>query len=189
MKKITYVLFFAVTLFSCSSDNTDSSSSNQINVDGTSYSITDAKAVDNYKLFSETHAEYNFVLASSDIQITGVPGSVFGFQTSNAKFALNLSIAALGATFQNGVYQFDENFGIEEPNFNYFDDLVIYIDGNQDGQINNPQQDKIFFATSGNVTVSGTAPNYTIVFNVTLSNGQNFNFTYNQGFDYVDNRG
>jgi hypothetical protein len=188
MKKLIFNLLFASTILSCSSDS-DSNNSNQIAVGGANYSITDAKAVDNYNLFSDTHAEFNFVLASSNINITAVPGSVFGFTTENAKFAMDLSIAAMGATFQNGVYQYDENFGIDEPNFNFFDGLTIYVDGNQDGEYNNPQQDKIFLTTGGTVTVSGTAPNYVLAFNVTLSNGQNLNFTYNQGFDYVDNRG
>lgn len=188
MKRLIFTFLFASTILSCSRDS-DSSNSNQIAVGGASYSIADAKAVDNFNLFSDTHAEFNFVLASSNINITAVPGSVFGFTTNNAKFAMDLSIAALGTTFQNGVYQYDENFGVDEPNFNFFDGLTIYVDGNQDGEYNNPQQDKIFIATGGTVTVSGTAPNYVLVFNVTLSNGQTLNFTYNQGFDYVDNRG
>lgn len=189
MKKLFFTFLLATSILSCSSDD-DSNSNNAtgINVDGTDYTITDAKAVDNFNFFSETHAEYNFVLASSAIEVTAIPGSVFGFTTDNAKFALNLSIASLGTTFQNGVYQYDENFGFEEPNFNFFDGLTIYIDGNQDGQYNNPTQDKFLIATGGTVTVSGTAPNYVLAFDVTLSNNQTLNFTYNQGFDYIDNR-
>lgn len=189
MKKLIFTFILAASILSCSSDDNGSSTNgNQINVNGSNYSITDAKAVDNYNFFSETHAEFNFVLASAPIDVTATPGSVYGFTTDNAKFALNLSIAALGTTFQNGVYQYDENFGFEEPNFNFFDGLTIYIDGNQDGQYNNPQQDNVLVATGGTVTVSGTAPNYVLAFDVEMSNGQNLTFTYNQGFDYIDNR-
>lgn len=190
MKKLIFTFILGVTFLSCSSDD-DSNSSNAdgINVDGINYTITDAKAVDNYNLFSETHSEFNFILASSDIEVTAIPGTLFGFQTNNAKFALNISMASLGTTFENGVYQYDQNFGFEDPAFNFFDALTIYIDGNEDGQYNNPQQDKLFFATGGTVTVSGTAPNFVLAFNVTLSNNQTLNFTYNQGFDYIDNRG
>ncbi len=189
MKKLIFTFILGATFLSCSSDDdSNSNNANGINIDGISYSITDAKAVDNYNFFSETHAEFNFVLASSTIEVTAIPGTFFGFETDNAKFALDLSIAALGTTFQNGVYQYNENFGFDDPEFNYFNLLTIYIDGNQDGQYSNPQHDKILVATGGTVTVSGTAPNYVLAFNVTLSNGQTLNFTYNQGFDYVDNR-
>jgi hypothetical protein len=188
MKKLIFTFILFATFLSCSSDDSSDNNANGISVDGSNYIITDAKAVDNFNFFSETHSEYNFVLASSEIEITAIPGTLFGFETNNAKFALDLSIASLGTSFQNGVYQYDENFGSDEPNFNFFDGLTIYIDGNQDGQYNNPQQDKILFATGGTVTVSGTAPNYVLAFNVMLSNNQTLNYTYNQGFDYVDNR-
>jgi hypothetical protein len=189
MKKLILTFILGATFLSCSSDDdSNANNSNGISVDGSNYTITDAKAVDNYNFFSETHAEFNFILASSNITISAEPGSFFGFETDNAKFALDLSIAALGTTFQNGVYQYDENFGFDDPEFNYFDGLTVYIDGNQDGQYTNPEVDKIFVATGGTVTVSGTAPNYILAINVTLNNNQNLNFTYNQGFDYVDNR-
>lgn len=188
MKKLIFTFILAASIVSCSNDDSNSNNSNQINIDGANYTVIDAKAVDNFNFYSETHAEFNFVLASAPIDVTAIPGSVFGFTTDNAKFALDLSIASLGTTFQNGVYQYDENFGFEQPSFNFFDGLTIYIDGNQDGQYNNVQQDKILYATGGTVTVSGTAPNYILAFDVDLSNGDNFNFTYNQGFDYIDNR-
>jgi hypothetical protein len=187
MKKLILTFILATSILSCSSDSGSSNSGNQININGTNYNITDAKAVDNYNFFSTTHAEFNFVLASSAITIEAVPGTSFGFVTDNAKFALNLSIAALGTTFQNGVYQYDENMDFEQPNFNFFDGLTIYIDNNQNGSYFD-SGDSVLFATAGTVTVSGTAPNYILAFNVTLSNGQNLNFTYNQGFDYVNNR-
>lgn len=171
MKKLILTFILGATFLSCSSDDdSNSNNANGISIDGINYTITDAKAVDNYNFFSETHAEFNFVLASSAIEVTAIPGTVFGFETDNAKFALNLSIAALGTTFQSGIYQYDENFGFEQPNFNFFDGLTIYIDGNQDGQYSNPQEDKIFVATAGTVTVSGTAPNYVLAFDVTLNN-------------------
>jgi len=188
MRKLIFTFILATSILSCSSDSSSSSSGNQINVGGANYVITEAKAVDNFNFYSTTHSEFNFVLASAPITVTAVPGSVFGFTTENAKFSMNLSIASLGSTFQNGVYQFDENFDSEQPNFNFFDGLTIYIDGNQDGQFNNAQQDKILSATAGTVTVSGTAPNYVLAIDVTLSNNQSLNFTYNQGFDYIDNR-
>lgn len=187
MKKLIFTFILASSLLSCSSDDDNSNNNNQLNVDGSNFTITDAKAVDNFRFFSETHAEYNFVLASAPITIEADPGSYFAYETDNAKISLNLSIAALGDVFQNGVYQYNENLGFEEPNFNFFDAFEIYIDNNQNGSYFD-SGDNILFATSGTVTVSGTAPNYVLNFDVELSNGQNFEYTYNQGFDYVDNR-
>lgn len=188
MKKLILTCFLVASILSCSGDDDGPNTANGITVDGVNYTITDAKAVDNFNFYSETHSEFNFILASSAIEVTAVPSTIFGFETDNAKFALNLSIASLGDTFENGVYQFDENFSFNQPNFNFFDGLTIYIDGNQDGEFNNQEQDKIFVATGGTVTVSGAAPNYVLAFNVTLTNNQTLNFTYNQGFDYIDNR-
>jgi len=186
MKK-TFTILLLTTLFACSSSDDSSNNDGHLNVNGSSFTITDAKAVDNFNFFSQTHAEYNFVLASSPITVDAEPGSYFGYQTDNAKISINLSIASLGSTFQNGVYQYDENLEIEQPNFNFFDELTIYIDNNQNGNYLD-SGDAILYASSGTVTVSGTAPNYVLNFNVQLSNDQNFNYTYNQGFDYVDNR-
>lgn len=187
MKKLIFTFILSASILSCSSDSESSNNGNQINVNGSNYSITDAKAIDNFKFFSTTHSEFNFVLAIAPIEVSATPGSFFGYTTDNAKFSLDLSIAALGTTFQNGVYQYDENFNFGQPNFNFFDGLTIYIDGNQDGLFNS-QQDNVLTASAGTVTVSGTAPNYVLAFDVEMSNGQNLTFTYNQGFDYVDNR-
>lgn len=187
MKKLILSFILATSVLSCSSDSGSSNNSNLVNISGTNYRITDAKAVDNFNFFSTTHSEYNFVLASSPITIEAEPGTSFAFLTNNAKFTLNLSIASLGTTFQNGVYQFDENFDAVQPNFNFFDRLVIFLDNNRNGSYFD-YGDNILLATSGTVTVSGTGPNYVLAFDIELTNGENFNYIYNQGFDYVNNR-
>jgi hypothetical protein len=187
MKKLIFTFILSASILSCSSDSGSSSNGNEINIDGSNYSITDAKAVDNFNFSSTTHSEFNFILASSLIEVESIPGLFFAYTTDNAKFSLNLSMAALGTTFQNGVYQYDDNFSFEQPNFNFFDGLTIYIDGNQDGLFNS-LQDSILFATGGTIAVSGTAPDYVLTFDVEMSNGQNLTFTYDQGFDYIDNR-
>ena len=186
MKKISLFLSAAIiSLSSCSSDS--SSSSSGATVDGHHFTITDAKATDNYHFYYTTHSEFDFVLSDGTIDVTAIPQSVYGFETQNASIAISLSAASLGNTFQNGTYQFDENMDIEPPAFSFFDDLTVYIDGNGDHDFYDAQ-DTVLYAVSGTVTFSGTAPNYTIAYNVMLSNGEHFQYTYNGGFDYVNNR-
>lgn len=186
MRKISLLLFVAIiSLSSCSSDSGGSSSGATVN--GHRFTITDAKATDNYHFYYTTHSEFEFALSDGTIDVTAIPQSVYGFETQNASINISLSASSLGNTFQNGTYQFDENMESEPPAFSFFDDLTIYIDGNGDHDFYDPQ-DTILDAVSGTVTFSGTSPNFTVVFDVILSNGEHFQYTYNGGFDYVNNR-
>ncbi len=188
MKKLSIILLASIfTLSSCSSDDEGSSSSSDLTIDGQEFTITDAKAIDNYHLFYDTtHSEFSFALADGPITVEAVPDFYSGFTTENASISMSLSMASLGNTFQNGVYQFEE-FGDEDSNFSFFDTFDVYIDGNGDNDFYDPQDSQLY-TTAGTVTVSGTAPNYTLAIDVTLSNDENFQYTYNGGFDYVDNR-
>ncbi|MFD2892217.1 hypothetical protein ACFS5J_09355 [Flavobacterium chuncheonense] len=188
MKKL--LVLSSIFLFLCSCNNDDDSQSNPttgLNINGNSYTIVNAKAVDNFNFYSDTHAEYNFILSDGIIDVTAIPSSVFGFTTDNASFAMNLSISALGMNFVPGTYVYDLNQQLDDPNFNFFDAFTIYIDGNNDKDFIDVQ-DTVLYATAGTVTVSGTGPNFTLAFDVTLSNGNNFQYTYGNGFDYIDNR-
>ena len=189
MKKISFFLFATIfSLSSCSSDdNSTPSSSTDLIVNGDNFNITDAKATDNYHFYYETHSEFSFSFADGPITVSAEPNSYYGFETENASIAISLSATSLGNTFQSGVYQYDENFGLTPPDFSFFDDLTINIDGNNDGDFND-SEDTYLNAVGGSLTVNGTSPNYTIVFDVTLSNNEQFQYTYNGGFDYVNNR-
>jgi hypothetical protein len=189
MKKTSLFLFAVIfSLSSCSSDDSSSSSSSSdLNINGEDFNITDAKATDNYHFYYETHSEFEFSFADGPITVSAEPDSYYGFETDNASIAISLSASSLGSTFQNGVYQFDENFGLNPPSFSFFDNLTINIDGNNDHDFNDAEDDYLA-AVAGTVTVSGTAPNHTIAFDVTLSNNEHFQYTYNGGFDYVNNR-
>jgi hypothetical protein len=126
-------------------------------------------------------------LSDGTINVLAIPNSVFGFTTDNSSIAMNLSIASLGTTFVPGTYMYDSNMQIDEPNFNFFDGFTIYIDGNKDKDFNDPQ-DTVLYTTAGTVIVTGTGPNFTLAFDVTLSNGNNFQYTYGNGFHYINNR-
>lgn len=188
MKKLSILLLVSIfSLSSCSSDDNNNNSSSNLNIDGQNFTITDAKATDNYRFYYDTHSEFEFSFADGPITVSAEPDSYYGFETENASLSMSLAMSSLGNTFQNGVYQFDENFDINPPSFSFFDSFTIYVDGNNDNDFFDAA-DKIFYAVGGTVTVSGTAPNYTLVFDVTLNNGDDFQYTYNGGFDYVDNR-
>lgn len=188
MKKFSLFLFASLfTLSSCSEDESSNSSSNSLTIDGQTFNINDAKATDNYHFYYDTHSEYSFALADGPITVIAEPDSFYGFETENASIAISLSMVSFGNTFGNGVYVFDEGLWSDPPASSFFDSLSINIDGNNDNDFND-MADKHFYATSGTITVSGSAPNYTLVFNVILNNGNTFQYTYNGGFDYVDNR-
>ncbi len=193
MKKISILLLASIfTLSSCSSDDNNNDNNNNnpptgLNIDGQEFTITDAKATDNYRFYYDTHSEFAFSFADGPITVSAEPSSFYGYEPANASFTMSLSMVSLGNTFQNGVYQFDENFDIDPPAISFFDHFTIYVDGNNDNDFFD-SADKVLSAVNGTITVSGTAPNYTLAFDVTLSNGDNFEYTYNGGFDYIDNR-
>lgn len=182
MKKLLVLSTVFLFLVSCNNDDdSQQTNSSALSINGNSYTITSAKAVDNFNFFSDTNSEYNFILSDGTINVTAIPNSVFGFTTDNASIAMNLSISALGMNFVPGTYVYDLNQQPTEPNFNFFDGLTIYIDGNNDKDFTDAQ-DTVLYATAGTVTVSGTGPNFTLDFNVTLSDGQNFQYSYSNGF-------
>lgn len=173
-------------MVACSDD--DNQSPQNSGFAGVNLDINDAKAVDNYNLFSTSHAEYNFVMSDKAITVDASPGSYFGFEVADgAKFAIDVSIAAVGSTFTEGVYTFDENIDFEEPNFSFFDACDVYIDTNNNGILGDGG-DFVYQAVGGTITVSGTAPNFQLNFHVEMSNGDTLDFTYNGGFDPIDNR-
>ena len=188
MKKLTLFLFVSIFGFSsCSEDDSGSSSSSGLTIDGQTFLLTDAKATDNYNFYYDTHSEYSFSFSDGPITVTAVPDSFYGFEVDNASIAISLSMVSFGNTFENGVYTFDEGLWADPPANSFFDSLSINIDGNNDNDFNDAV-DKYLYATSGTITVSGSAPDYTIFFDVILSNGDAFQYTYDGGFDYVDNR-
>ena len=184
MKNFKLLLLAAVAVMaSCSSDDDNNQGQNG-DFAGVNLDVNDAKATDNFNFFSTTHAEYQFALSDKAITVEASPGTYYGFEVADgAHFAIDVSMAALGGTFTAGAYQFDQNMDAEDPAFSFFDLCTVYTDSNGDGML-----DGVYMATGGTITVSGTAPNFELDFDVEMSNGETLNFTYDGGFDPIDNR-
>lgn len=186
------VFILSTLLFSCSKDDNENSdqSSTSLAVNGKSYEISKATAVDNYRFSSNSHAEFDFLMTNGTLTILAEPMSYFGFEATNASILLNVQMFSNNTTFSNGVYTYLQNGDIlnPQPASNFFSQLGIQIDGNNDNDFNDTQ-DIYLTAIAGTVSVLGTSPNYTLSIDVTLSNNENFRYTYNGGFEYYNNRG
>ncbi|NHN25428.1 hypothetical protein FIA58_007045 [Flavobacterium jejuense] len=186
------VFTLSILLFSCSKDDNDDSNqaSTRLAVNGKSYDISKATAVDNYRFSSDSHAEFDFLMTNGTLNILAEPMSYFGFEATNASILLNVQMFSNNTSFSNGVYTFVQNGNILDPQpaSNFFSQLGIQIDGNNDNDFNDIE-DIYLTATAGTVSVLGSSPNYTLAIDVTLSNNENFTYTYNGGFDYYNNRG
>lgn len=189
MKKLSIFLLVSIfTLSSCSSDSDSNSPSSILTVDDQEFNIIDAKLIDSYGSFYLSKLEYNFVFSDGAITVPENSSFYYDYTTENASISMWLPMISSGNTFQNGVYQFDDNAS-EDTDYLFFSDFVIFIDGNGDNIFSDGVGgDYRLQAVSGTVTVSGTAPNFTLAIDVILSNDEHFQYTYNSGFDYIDNR-
>ena len=61
----------------------------------------------------------------------------------------------------------------------FFQDAYVAIDTNGDQDLS---EDEEIPVTGGTVQVSGISPNYEVVYNLTLANGERLRFAYNNGF-------
>ncbi len=170
--------------FACSSDSDGGGSSSGLTVDGTHYTISDAKMVDNYRLFYESGSEFDFILSNGEITVEADPGTSIGFTVANGTISIDAYLFCQDATLTNGTYTFDE-FPESETGY-FFDDLIVTTDSNGDHQIDS--SDNALWATGGTIEVTGSGNNRTLDFDVTLSDGSTLDYTYHSGFDYVDNR-
>ncbi len=192
MKKLLF-LTTVITLFltSCSHSSNDTAaitppSTTGFSIDGTTYSNFNGKAVDNYHFSPTTESSYKFIFSDGTINVSASPASYCGFTTSNATMAVNLDVYSSGSAIQPGTYNFYSGSSSSAPS-NYFDTFSIYLDKNGNHSISDPQ-DRVYHATAGTIVITGTGPNFTVNINVTLDNGNNFQYTYNSGFTYINNR-
>jgi hypothetical protein len=187
MKKII-IFLLTFSLLSCSGDNDDQNNSNNLTIDGTTYTVVNAVAVDNYRFGSDTHAEYDFFLTDGTITINAEPASYFAPSISDGSFSIAVDMMSNNPEFAPGTYVYDLiGLSPPQPNYNFFYNLGIGLDTNGNGVIGEIGE-PYYTATSGTVEITGTAPNFNLDIDVTLSNGQNFRYYYNGGFTYYNNR-
>ncbi|WP_436517755.1 hypothetical protein [Ekhidna sp. To15] len=153
MKKILLSLsILSLLLFiSCGSDD-GPTVNNQITVGDQTFDITNGGFIDLGE--SEGTRQGVFALADADISITSTPSFSVG---SSSSFRIVLNLVALGSTLSSGTYT--------------------------EGDVLSPDAGRVFFVSlldadgtsytvdSGSVEFSGTDPNFTMSFNLTLNGG------------------
>jgi len=180
-----FLFIFLCTLLSCSND--DEGSNNQgIVVNGNNYNLDYGVIVDDGINSGGTHHELYFVISDAPVEITAIPNTLIGFEALNSSIAINFVLNSFGDSFEPGEYVYDENFGDNGTSYFYLE--PIYIDGNGDNELNDPE-DTILFINGGSIVVSGSLPDFVLDFNISLTNGETLEFRYDRGFDYIDNRG
>lgn len=156
MKKILLILSVtSIALFSsCGSDDTTEEIINEIIFDGTTLVGQNGIAVDVGT--NENHYEFNFAISDGNIIYNSSSSS---FQYSNSsEFIYSFGAAALGNQFRTGIFEFRDVIDAT-PNGNFFFSGT-FVD------ITNSDQ---FSVTDGTITISGTSPDYTLEFDLTLT--------------------
>ena len=180
---LSLVLFIGFP--SCGNDDEGSSNLGAFVFNGNNYTVNNGVVVDDGISTSGTHYELYFVISDAPVEITAIPNTLIGFEAPNSSIAMNFILSSIGNSFEPGTFVYD-NFGNDAASF--FDVGAIYIDGNGDNELNDPE-DSIISMNGGTITVSGNSPNYVIDFNISFTNGESLEFRYDGGFDYIDNRG
>jgi hypothetical protein len=178
MKNLKFLLLPVLCfVFACSDDDNSSQESNApdaITIDGETYVFKDGKSVNNHHAMSQSHTQYSFVLSDAEITPNLSGAGAATFQT-NGNLMLHLRAYSTGEAFTPGTY----TIGCCDDR--YFT-LTVFTN------------ETTYSAEEGTVTISGSAPNYTIQFNdiVMMSNNADPfveipDFIYNDGFEYTDN--
>lgn len=181
IKTAALVVLISLSLMNCGyNDNGggDSPSTVDFTFEGQGYSFNSGYSVDGVEPnFGYYYTDFvigtdSFMLNESILPTIAVQD----FQMTTAILYVNLMNE--GDTFETGTYVFSNT---EVPK--YFEFGYIRLPGN-DNEFN--LGDDYLFFDAGSVTVTGGPANYSLAFDVTLSNGQNVNFTYTSNLVYLD---
>ncbi len=153
-----FFTFFLIAISSCGSDDSTEMVVNELFFDGTSFIGGNAIAVDVGR--AEDHYEFSFAISDGDINYNSSSGS-FQFSTSS-QFFLSFGAAASGDQFSTGEFEFRSVID-QAPDGNFF----------FSGTFVDIENSSTLSATGGTVTITGTSPNYTMVFDVTFTGGRN----------------
>lgn len=154
MKQIAFILtlFGLILIQSCGSDDGDGMSiKNQLSVKGTTYDVTHGAYVDLGTASGVTQG----ILAVSDGEVS-IENNTFTVDGNSTVYFL-ANFAAVGNSLEPGEYSFSDSIsGIITQAFY---GVLISADGTS------------LEVTEGTIELSGTAPNFTMIFNISLKGG------------------
>lgn len=139
--------------------------------------------IEDFGPVSETGEEathYNYVITVTDFLEEG----------DDMSFILAADMYSLGNDrFRAGTFSWvdHENYDEEDLNNSIFI-AALYIDGNEDGDLEDfaTGDDVVLEATGGEITVTGTAPNLTITYEIDFEEGKTLTGTYEGDFEFAD---
>lgn len=194
MKTLQYTAISTVLLIcSCASDEDDNavtpSATNQVLYDNTQYSLENGLANDYGTIDSDNH--YNIDFSVSDglfipfLVDLGTGILVTLYSVSEGTIEVTAELYSPGAEgFKTGTFSYTplSEEEIDNPSLigeYFFQDAYVAIDTNGDQDLS---EDEEIPVTGGTVQVSGISPNYEVVYDLTLANGERLRFAYNNGF-------
>lgn len=166
MKKAILSLSVAAILLtsSCGSDDSTAAVVNELLFDGTSLEGASGIVVDIGA--TDDHYTQLFAISDGDMNYNGSTGS-FQFQTSS-KFFLSLGAASLGnSQFSTGTFEYRQLASSVPDVSHFYSGTFVDIDNSQTLSV-----------TGGTITISGSSPNYTLQFDLTLTGGKKLTGAY-----------
>lgn len=190
------ILLFSFFAVSCQEDDDNPvTPTNETEYNGTKYSMDEGLIMDygEWGFYGQTATHYNY-----DFLITN--GSI-GYNNGDVE-EINGSIAIIAELYSSGASKFntgtfnyinsDNDGSLNESQLEakykdkfVFSDAGILLDTNGNKELFDDLQSAIL-VTGGTIKVSGTEPNYTIEYNLTLQNGQTAKGSFNKTFVKID---
>ncbi|MBL3655804.1 hypothetical protein [Fulvivirga sediminis] len=174
MKKVLFFSYVVLLplLFSCGSDDDgDTATANgTVTYDGKDYSLTNGFMFD----YGAEDGHYNIDFTAHDGTANIADETVTGTVTVYSE------LYSPGTSFQTGTFTYMSFFDDPEADDFYFYSASITIDSDGNGKIN--EDDNTYSATGGTIVVTGGGDNYTLVYNLTLSNGKKLTGTVSGKF-------
>ena len=194
---MTKHLYYVATLVlliigGCAGDNDDAvtpTTANQVTYGNTPYSLANGLANDYRTIDSDNH--YNIDFSVSDglfipflVDLgTGILVQLWNVSDGTIEIHAELYSPGPGA-FKNGTFNYTSlpESEIEDPSLvgeYFFQDAYVAIDTDGDQDLG---EDEEIAVTGGTIQVSGTSPEYNLVYNLTLADGKTLRGSFSGEF-------
>jgi hypothetical protein len=169
---------------SCKDDDTgdNTPAPGQITFDGKTYTVRKGFVID----FRDDGSHYNqdFLLFDTNISLADLEEDEL-----NATFGFYAELFSPGIDqFRTGTFTFT-NADVEELEGDYYFQYAdLVVDSNNDSRLS-MDEDDVYIAQSGTITVSGTPSNYTMTLDLMMNGSKRLQGSYSGSFQYVDGIG